>query len=105
MPNQILPASDRVGITIGNDKKVVGHGGNGVVVMVRDDDAVVLAALPDQRFYLVDIHRINLRKRLVQNVERGIAQQHQVEFGQTSFAAGESLCRWAFQQKSNLSFS
>ena len=46
--------------------------------MVSDNDAMVIAPFADKLFDLADIHGINLRKRLVENVERCIAQKHQV---------------------------
>ena len=49
MPHQVLAALDGVGVAIGNDEEVVGNGGEGVVIMVRDDDPVVPAPLPDKR--------------------------------------------------------
>ena len=59
------PGAYGAGVAIGYHEKVIRNRGNGVVVMVRDDDAVVLAAFPNQRLYLINVHRIYLRKRLV----------------------------------------
>lgn len=42
--------------------------------MVRDDDAMVPAAFPDKRLYLIDVHGVDLRERFIENVEWSIAQ-------------------------------
>ena len=73
MPYQILPTPDLVGVSIGNDKEIVGHGGNGVVVVIGDNDAVVIGAFSNHGFNVHDVHGVNLRKGLVQNVEGSIA--------------------------------
>ena len=73
MPYQILPTPDLVGVSIGNDKEIVGHGGNGVVVVIGDNDAVVIGAFSNHGFNVLDVHGVNLRKGLVQNVEGSIA--------------------------------
>ena len=85
VPYQILPAFDGTGIAIGYYEKVIGYGRKGFVVMVGDDDAMVLAPLPYKSLDLVDIHRIDLRKWFIQNIEQGITQQYKIEFCQTCF--------------------
>ena len=91
VPYQILPAFDGTGIAIGYYEKVIGYGRKGFVVMVGDDDAMVLAPLPYKSLDLVDIHRIDLRKWFIQDVEWDIAKQNQVQFGQSCFTAGEFI--------------
>ena len=91
MPYQILPTPDLVGVAVGNDKEVVCNGGDGVVVVVGDNDAVVIGAFSNHGFNVLDVHGVNLRKGLVQNVERSVAVQHQIEFGQPGFATGEFI--------------
>lgn len=93
MPNQILPAPDLVGVAVGNDKEVVCNGGDGVVVVVGDDDAVVTGPFSDHGPDVLNVYRINLGEGLVQNVEGSIAVQHQIQFGQAGFAAGEFIDR------------
>ena len=61
--------------------------------MVGDDYAVILAAFPNQCLDFINVHRINLSKRFVQDVERRIAQQYQIQLGQACFAAGELIDR------------
>ena len=72
--DQIFPAPDRTGVTVGNHEKVIRHGGDGVIVMISDDYAVISAPFPNQSFDFVNVYRIYLRKRLVQDVERSVAQ-------------------------------
>ena len=72
------PGAYGAGVAIGYHEKVIRNRGNGVVVMVRDDDAMVPAPFPDQSLDFVIVYRIYLRKRLVQNVKRRLAQQHKV---------------------------
>ena len=91
MPDQIFPASYGTGVAVCNHEKIVGHRGNGVVVVVSDDDAVVLAAFTNQCLNFIDVHRVNLREWLVEDIERRIAQQHQVQLGQAGFAAREFI--------------
>lgn len=78
MPYQVLAATDLVGVAIGNDEEVVGHGGNGVVVVVGNDDAVVFGPLPDHGLHIFNTHRVNLRKRFIQDVEGRVAMQYQI---------------------------
>ena len=73
MLDQIFPAPDRTGVTVGYHEKVIRNGGDGVVVMISDDYAVIPAPFPNQCLDFVNVYRINLRKRLVQNVERSVA--------------------------------
>ena len=73
MPDQIFPASYGAGVAIGYHEKVIRHGGDGVIVMVGDNDPVIPAPFPDQSLDFVNAYRIHLCKRLVQNVERCVA--------------------------------
>lgn len=91
MPHQVLPASYSIGIAVGNDKKVVGNGGDGVVVVVGDDDAVVLNSFANHSLHVINVHRVNLCERLIQDVKRCVAMQYQVEFGQACLATGEFI--------------
>ena len=43
--------------------------------MVGDNDAVVSAALPDERCYRINAYWIYLRKRFIKNVERSVARR------------------------------
>ena len=73
MPDQIFPASYGAGVAISYHEKVIRYRGNGAVVMVSDDYAVIPAPFPNQCLDFVNVYRIYLRKRLVQDVERSIA--------------------------------
>ena len=77
MSDQVITAVYRSGITVGNDKKVVGDAGYGVVIVVGHYDAMIQATFPYKPLHSLNIHWINLRKRLVKNVERRFAQQDQ----------------------------
>ena len=89
MPHQILSAPDGMGIAVGNDKEVVGHGGDGLVVVVGDDDAVVLCPFTNHGFDVLNVHRVNLGERFIKDVEGRVAVQDQIQLGQAGFAAGE----------------
>lgn len=58
--------------------------------MISDDYAMILTPFPNKRLDYIDIHGIKLRKWLVQNVERCIAQQDQIQFGQPCLANSRS---------------
>ena len=64
-------------IAIGNDKQVVGDAGDGFVVVVSDDNAVILGLFPNKLLDCFNVHGINLRERLVQDIERSFTQEHQ----------------------------
>jgi len=91
MPHQVLPAPDLVGVAVGNDKEVVCNGGDGVVVVVGDNDAVVIGAFSNHGFNVLDVHGVNLGEGLVEDVEGGVAVQDQIQFGQPCLAAGEFI--------------
>ena len=78
MPDQIFPASYGACVAIGYHEKVIRYRGNGAIVMVSDDYAMICAPFPNKRLDFIYIHGIHLRKRLVQEVERSVAQQHKV---------------------------
>jgi hypothetical protein len=73
VPDQIFPASYGAGVTVCNHEKGIRYRGNGAIVMVSDDYAMICAPFPNKRLDFIDIHGINLRKRLVQDVERSVA--------------------------------
>ena len=91
MPYQIFAATDGVGVAVGYDEEIVGHGGNGVVIVVGDDDAAVFGPLPYHGLHVFYVHRVNLCEGFVQDVKWGIAVQDQIEFGQTGFTTGELI--------------
>ena len=91
MPDQIFPALDRTGVTVGYHEKVIRHGGNGVIVMISDYYAVIHTTFPNQSLDFVNVHGIYLSEWLVQNVERGVAEQYQIQFRQPGFPAGELI--------------
>ena len=90
MPHQVLLTSDGVGIAIGNDEEIISHRGDGVIVVVGNDNAVVLGSFSNHCLHVFNVHRVNLCERFIQDVERSIAVQYQVEFGQAGFAAESS---------------
>lgn len=55
MPHKVLAGAHEVGVAVGNDKEVVGHGRDGLVVVVGNDDAVVPGPLPPQGHRAVPI--------------------------------------------------
>ena len=55
MPHKVLAGAHEVDVAVGNDKEVVGHGRDGLVVVVGNDDAVVPGPLPPQGHRAVPI--------------------------------------------------
>ena len=101
-PNPL--GSGRDGYSVGNDKEVVGHGGDGLVVVVGDDDAVVLCPFTNHGFDVLNVHRVNLGERFIKDVEGRVAVQDKIQLGQAGFAAGElvdgaSWCRENFGKR------
>jgi hypothetical protein len=47
LPDQIFPTSYGVGVAIGYHEKGIRHGGDGVIVMVGDNDPVIPAPFPE----------------------------------------------------------
>ena len=78
MSHQALSAKDLVGVAVGNDKEVVVHLGDGVVVVVGDDDAVVSCPFTNHGLHVFNIYWVNLGKGFVQDVERSVAMQHKI---------------------------
>ena len=78
MSHQALSAKDLVGVAVGNDKEVVGNSGDGVIVVISDDDTVVLDPFPDHGLHVFNIYWVNLGKGFVQDVERSVAMQHKI---------------------------
>ena len=89
MPNQVVPAMNRRCISVSDDKQIVRDTGDGVVIVVGHDDAVVPAPFPDKMLDGADADRVDLCKRLVQDIEPGFTEKHHVQFCQTGLSAGE----------------
>lgn len=61
------------------------------MTVVSDSNAVVFGPFPNHCFDILDVHRVNLGKWFVQDVEGSIAMQQKIQFGQPCLATGEFI--------------